>query len=64
MREYELNPEESRAVMDMVQDAIDRGMIAGDYEIDTLEEIIDYSTDVFEEHRKGVEFEIIIKVKG
>lgn len=62
--EYKLNPEESKTVMDMVQDIIDRGMIASGYETDKLEEIIDYSTDDYEQHRKGVQFEVIVRVIG
>lgn len=64
MKEYTLNQTESLTVMDIVQDAMDRGMIAKDYETDTLGKIISENTDEFEQFKKGVEFEVVIRVKG
>lgn len=64
MKEYRLNKEESLTVMDMVQDVMDRGMIASDYEVDTLQKIINETTDEFEQFQKGIEFEVVIRVKG
>lgn len=61
MKEYTLNKEESLTVMDMIQDAIERGMIARHYETDKIEKIISDTTDELEDFVK--EFEIIIKVK-
>lgn len=61
LKEYVLNKDESMTVMDMVQDCIDRGMIARHYEVDKLEDIIDNSTDEFERFTK--DFEIIIRAK-
>ena len=61
MEEYVLNKQESLTVMNMVHDAIQRGMIASGYEIGTLEEIIENNTDFFESFTK--DFEIVIKVK-
>lgn len=63
MKEYKLNPEESKTIMDMTQDAIDRGMVASYYETDKIEEIIDETTNEFGDYLNNVEFEIIIRVK-
>lgn len=60
-KEYILDKDESLTIMDMVQDCIDRGMIARSYETDKLEDIIDDSTNEFEQFTK--DFEIIIRVK-
>jgi hypothetical protein len=64
MKEYKLNKQESLTVMDMVQDVFDRGMVAGDYETEKLEQIIDEHTDEFDQFKKGIEFEVIIRVKS
>lgn len=64
MKEYNLNNKESKTIMDMVQDSFDRGMIASDYETETLEGIIEETTTEFGEFSNDVEFEIIIRVKN
>lgn len=60
MREVVLNKDESRTVMEMVQDCIDRGMFNKDYELETIEGVIKSSIDFFEDFTK--DFEITIKV--
>lgn len=64
MKEYTLNKQESLNVMDMVQDALDRGMVAGHYQTDTVEKIIAENTNEFDLYNKDVEFEIVIRVRG
>lgn len=63
MKEYVLNTKESLTVLDMVQDAMDRGMVSNNYETKKLEEIIKENTDEFEKYNKDTEFEVIIRVK-
>lgn len=64
MNEYKLTPGESLTIMDIVQDTIDRGMIALDYELNQIEEIINKTTTEFGDYKDDVEFEVIIKVKS
>ena len=63
MKEHVLNRKESLTVMDMVQDALERGMVAGHYETGKLEEIINENTNEFDLFKEDTEFEIIVRVK-
>lgn len=45
--EFKLNKKESLTLIEIAQDAIDRGMIASHYEIDTIEKIINTVTNEF-----------------
>jgi len=63
MKAYQLNKEESFTVMEMLQDAIDRGMICSHYKMDTLNEVLSETTDSFGVFNSKVEFEIVLKVK-
>lgn len=59
----ELKGNESRTVLDMVQDCIDRGMIASDYETDAIESFLEQVTDGFDSYKKDLDFEITITAK-
>lgn len=60
-KEYVLDKEESMTVMHMVQDCIDRGMIAKGYRIGTINTILFENTDMFEHF--DCEFEVVIRTK-
>lgn len=47
--EFKLNKTESLTLLEMVQDCIDRGMIASHYETDTIETILSHITNEFDE---------------
>ena len=61
VKEVQLNKEESITVLEMAQDAIDRGMIASHYETDGIEKVLNTVTNEFGDITKEVE--IIIRVK-
>lgn len=57
-----LNQQESITVLDIVQDCMDRGMVASDYELATIKEILDRITDESGEIKKSVGAKVSIEV--
>ena len=64
MKTYILNDSESKTLLEMASDCIERGMIAGNYEIDKIDEIINDSINMYGEFKQGIEVEMEVKVKG
>ncbi len=64
MKTYILNDVESKTLLEMTQNCIDRGMIVGNYETDKINKIIDDSISLYCEPRDtGIEVEIEVRVK-
>lgn len=64
MRTYKLNDKESKTLLNMADDCIDRGMIEKDYEIDKINNILNYGYELYGEFRKDLEIEIEIRIKN
>lgn len=64
MRTYILNNKESKTLLDMADDCIDRGMTEKDYELEKINNIINYGYELYGEFRKDLEVEIEIRFKN
>ena len=63
MKKYILNDSESKTLLEMAGDCIERGMVAENYEIEKIDEIIDDSINMYRESRQGIEVEIEVRIK-
>ena len=61
MRTYKLNDKESKTLLNMADDCIDRGMVGEDYEIDKIRDIINYGYELQSEFKRDLEIEIKVK---
>lgn len=61
MRTYKLNDKESKTLLNMADDCIDRGMVGEDYEIDKIHDIINYGYELQSEFKRDLEIEIKVK---
>lgn len=64
MRTFILNNKESKTLLSMADNCIDRGMVGEDYEINKINDIIDYNYRLYGESKKELQVEIIVKVRG
>lgn len=63
MKKYILDDSESKTLLEMAVDCIDKGMVGENYEIDKINDIIDYSYELYGKSKQEIEVEVEVKVK-
>lgn len=63
VKTYVLNDNESKSLLDMADDCIDRGMVAKNYDIDKINDIINDSHKMYGEFKQEIEIEIEVRLK-
>lgn len=64
MKVYTLNDAESKTLLEMASDCIDRGMVESAYEIDKINDVINDSISMYSKNRdRGIEVEIEVRLK-
>lgn len=63
LKTFILNNDESKTMLNMVDDCIDKGLVKDNYKIDKINDIINYSYKLCGE-QKRYEIEVIVKIKA
>lgn len=63
MKKYILNDSESKTLLEMASDCIERGMVAKNYELEKIDGIINDSISIYGEFKQEIEVEIEVRVK-
>lgn len=63
MKCYKLNDKESKSLLEMAGDSIDRGMVGADYELNSINDMLDHVYDSYGEIKGNLDIEIQVKIK-